>query len=184
MRKKFLIILSASLLAFSPVCSFADDSSEKVVADPIKSGMYKVGSDLPAGEYLLVSDSLGYFEISSDSTGSFSSIISNDTFDTNSIVEVYDGEYLSINGCKAYPIDEAPEIDTSKPGMFRVGEGKDLLPGEYKVHPESDIAYIEVSNDARHNFSSIVSNDLLSGDSYITVSEGQYIKLQDAVLIQ
>lgn len=78
----------------------ANDNSENKV---FKEGTYKVGSDLPAGEYKFTQTSSfgGYVERASDSSMEFDSIISNEaTTDEGSTVyvTVKDGEYLKING--------------------------------------------------------------------------------------
>ncbi|NLW90966.1 MAG: hypothetical protein GXY34_05135 [Syntrophomonadaceae bacterium] len=144
-----------------------------------KSGMYKVGSDIPAGEYVLATNAGGYFAVTSDSSGSFESILANDNFSNRSIVTVSDGQYLELKGCKAYPFAEAPAIDKSggvlESGMYKVGI--DIPAGEYKV--ESDGGYIEVSSSSNHNLDSITTNDNFEGTKYITVSDGQYLKVNN-----
>ena len=61
-------------------------------------GMYKVGKDLPAGEYKVTCNSeySCYIEVSSDSTGNFDSIITNDNFDGEKYVTVSEGQYLTV----------------------------------------------------------------------------------------
>lgn len=146
-------------------------------------GQYKVGEDLAAGEYTLVSDTTAYFEIAKDSTGSLDSILANDNFSNRSIVTVDDGQYLKINGCIMYAFADAPAIsmeDGSLPeGMYKVGF--DLNPGEYKVIPKES-GYVELSKDSLHTLDSILLNDILTGEQYITVENGQYIKLSGASL--
>ena len=86
--------------------SISDDSSSDVSSTQEKvynDGTYKVGSDLPAGEYKFTQTSSfgGYVERSSDSSMELDSIISNDvtTDEGSSIyVTVHDGEYLKIQG--------------------------------------------------------------------------------------
>ncbi len=151
----------------------------------IKAGMYKVGQDLPAGEYVIMAGtSSGYFQLSKDSSGQLDSIICNDMFENRSIVTVKDGDYFEFKTGKAYPIDKAPKVEPKngvlQSGMYKVG--LDLEPGEYKVRANGD-GYIEVANDSRHTLTGIVSNDIFSGDKYVTVKSGQYIKFQKAELI-
>lgn len=149
----------------------------------IKAGMYKVGKDLPAGEYVIVASGSGYFQVSSDSTGKLESIISNDMFENRSIITVKDGEYFEFKTSKAYPIDKAPKVEPKngvlQSGMYKVGP--DLAAGEYKVSATGD-GYIEVADNSRHTLTGISSNDIFTGDKYVTVQSGQYIKLQSAEL--
>lgn len=153
-----------------------------------KSGTYKVGGDIPAGEYVVFCDnSLDcYFEIASDSTGELDAIIANDNLSYNSIVTLNDGQYFKVTGGYAVPIEEVSELDTSGNGMFKVGT---YLPaGEYKISVDEDsvvgYGYIEVSTDSSHVLSSIKSNDNIDGDSYITVSDGEYLKLSGCHIVQ
>ncbi|MGN0176959.1 MAG: hypothetical protein ACI389_03920 [Methanobrevibacter sp.] len=98
-----LIVVSMITGALSPdkntSSSVADNSAEKTYDD----GTYKVGSDLPAGEYKFTQTSTigGYVERASDSSMELESIISNEaTSEEGSTVyiTVNDGEYLKIQG--------------------------------------------------------------------------------------
>lgn len=152
-------------------------------AAAFNAGMYKIGTDLPAGEYILITNSIlpAYLQVSSDSTGSLESIISNDNFSGNRYVTVTDGQYLEFTGSKGYPQDKAPSLvpadKTYSEGMYKVG--KDIDAGEYKVIPDEAAipAYVEVSKDSSGILGSIVSNDNFQAEKYVTIAQGQYIKL-------
>ncbi|WP_449621141.1 hypothetical protein [Robertmurraya sp. Marseille-Q9965] len=151
----------------------------------IKAGTYKIGTDLPAGEYLVFADSTAYIESASDSKGELDSILFNDNLpnDAHSYVTLNEGEYFKLQGGHMYPVDSAPSVlpddGLYENGMFKVGQ--DLPAGEYKVILDSAVGmgYLEVSKDSRHQIDSIVTNENVQADMYITVSDGQYIKLQD-----
>lgn len=145
-----------------------------------KASTYKVGSDIPAGEYVVYCDSfMGYIETAKDSSGTLDSIIANDNISTNSIVTISDGQYFKMTGCYAVPIEEAGSPDTSSDGMFKVGVH--IPAGEYKIEVDEDsvmgFGYVEISKDSYHVLDSIISNDNFEGSKYITVSDGQYLKL-------
>lgn len=79
--------------------SNSNGSSDQVYT----SGTYKVGQDIPAGEYKFTQTDEygGYIERSSDSSMEFDSIISNDATSEKgetAYVTVHDGEYLKIDG--------------------------------------------------------------------------------------
>ena len=63
--------------------------------------MYRVGTDIPAGEYKLHnnSDFDGYYEVRSSSIAEegFDSIITNDNFSGDVYVTVENGQYLVVN---------------------------------------------------------------------------------------
>lgn len=150
------------------------------------SGMYRVGTDIPAGEYVLFAeDSLGYMEVDSDSSGNFESILCNDNFSYNTIVTVEDGTYLSLSHAYAVPFDEA-ELDTSGNGMFKVGVH--IPAGEYKIAVDEDSAigmgYLEVATDSGHQFASIRTNDNIESSTYITVNDGEYLTLDSCHIEQ
>jgi len=148
-----------------------------------KEGMYKIGVDLAAGEYILISDGLlpAYYQVSSDSSGSLESIVSNDNFNGNRYITVKEGHYLEIRGAKGYALDKAPSLKPADgkygEGMYKVG--RDIDAGEYKVTPEEGAisSYLEVAKNSSGALDSIVSNDNFQAEKYITIKDGQYIKL-------
>ena len=152
-----------------------------------KSATYKVGSDIPSGEYVVFCDNglLGYLEVANDSTGSLDSIIANENIDYNSIITLNDGEYFKMTGAYAVPIEEAGTLDVSGTGMFKVGVH--LPAGEYKLEIIDDtlgFGYYEVDSDSSHVLDGIVTNENFEGTVYITVSDGQYLKLSNAKISQ
>lgn len=163
----------------------AEPEEEGEMDAKIDAGVYKVGTDIPAGEYLVFANGMGYIESASDSTGQLDSIIFNDNLASggHSYVTLNDGEYFKLQGGEMYPVDAAPSIIPDdglyENGMFKVGE--DIPAGEYKVILDSSIGmgYLEVSKDSRHQIDSIVTNENVQSDMYITITDGQYIKLQD-----
>ncbi len=147
------------------------------------AGMYKVGADLPAGEYALLEDSgMAYFQIAKESTGELDSIIANDNFANRSIITVKDGQYLTVSGARIIPLAEAippvAEGGLLPEGMYKVGT--DLNAGEYKVISDGGMAYMEVSKNSSHTMDAIVSNDNFEGERYIRVTAGQYLKVGGA----
>jgi hypothetical protein len=148
------------------------------------AGMYKVGADLPAGEYVLLAESDScYFQVDKDSTGSFESIVCNDNFANRSILTVKAGQYLTVQRARIIPIAEAPKPEPVDgmlpPGMYKVGT--DVPPGEYKIVSDGS-GYVEVDKNSLHGMESIISNDNFEGEKYVTIKAGQYLKLSRASL--
>lgn len=153
---------------------------EDVYGTIYEEDMYKVGEDIPAGEYILFStddDGDGYFKISSDSSDDLDSIILNDLFHTNSVIEIKKGEYLELKKCYAVKSTKKIKLDSSNDGMFRIGI--DVNPGEYKLIATDDSAYYSIDSDARH---SIVSNKNFTKSVYVTLRKGQYLKLHNCYI--
>lgn len=155
---------------------------QKVEDTGIKKGMYKVGTDIKAGEYVLTTS--GYYSVSSDSSGKLESITANDSYENRAIINLAEGQYFEFNSGKAYPIAEAPQVTVDDTGILKAGMykvGTDIKAGEYKVSAPNG-GYVEVTKDSTHSFLSIVSNDNFTGDKYVSVQDGQYIKLSRATL--
>lgn len=157
-----------------------------------KSGMYKVGQDIPAGEYKLYSTGsftgLSYFEVAKDSTGTLQSIIANDNFYSFTYVTVKDGQYLKFTDARAVPVDRAkpsgPENGKYSSGMYKVGF--DIPPGEYQFFPEDEstigYGYYEITSSSSHSLEDIISNENFEAPRYITLKEGQYVNLSEAYI--
>lgn len=148
------------------------------------ANMYKVGTDIPAGEYVLLSvGDNGYFAISSDNSGSLYSIVANDNFQKCSYVLVSDGQYLEFSNAIAYPANEMSKFSPDfegylLSGMYKVGQ--DIAPGEYKVIADGDSGYYAIYSSAKQRLSDIVSNNNFESSKYVTLKNGQYIKLSNA----
>ena len=146
------------------------------VDNPYMPGMYKVGADLPAGEYCFVaSGGNGYGCVSADSNKD--DILENEMFDHTWFVTVSDGQYLEASRCAfvvAADVVLLIEDDGSfTEGMYRVGI--DIPAGEYKL-TSTGSGYYCIYKDSVPPFD-IVSNDLFDGSSYVTVKDGQYLSI-------
>lgn len=154
-------------------------------SNAIPSGTYKVGVDIQAGEYLLLSgDYYGYFECTSDLSGSVESIIYNHVLSENepAYLTVNSGEYLKVDNSVMYKIADAPSIKPANnvycTGQYKVG--RDIPAGTYKVIDLGN-GIVQVNTKSRHNADDAVVFETLNGkDLYITVEDGQYIELLNA----
>ncbi|MHB9150157.1 MAG: hypothetical protein ACYC33_08800 [Thermoleophilia bacterium] len=149
------------------------------------AGMYKVGADIPAGEYVLIAGAgSAYFQITKDSSGTLESIVANDNFSNQSIVTLKDGQYITSNDARLVPSAQAVPaelVDGRLPeGMYRVGF--DLPAGEYKVIPDGS-GYFEIDSNSSHTLEGIISNENFDTERYVTVKDGQYLKLSGASVV-
>lgn len=154
----------------------------------IKAGTYKVGVEIEAGEYLVVATGTNcYIEVDKDSSGTFESIVSNENTSTRVYYTLLDGQYFKVRGGKFAKVDDIapyePENGVYEQGMYLVG--KDIPAGEYKITANASNCYLEVDKDSYNIFNSIISNENISlGEStYITISDGQYIKFNGGQII-
>ncbi|HBG8372431.1 TPA: cell wall-binding protein Cwp28 [Clostridioides difficile] len=161
----------------------------KPTTKTIKDGMYKVGKDISAGEYLITSNSgsyASYYEVTSDSTGNADSILSNDIFSGIRYITLKNGQYIKIED-STMTLAKYAKAQKAKNGKFGNGMykiGLEIPAGEYIIMSNSSDAYYEVRNDSLGNAEGIVTNDTFSGRRYITVEEGQYLILNDCYLIE
>ena len=147
--------------------------------------VYKVGTDLPAGEYYIKCNSYNlYVEIASDNSDELESIIGNLNTNGGVYVTVYDGEYLKIDGGKLYELQNKPAVSDEggylTEGQYKVGT--DIPAGVYIVEATDEYGYYEITSDGRHDILNIISNDYFKNSKTVTLSNGQYIELENAKL--
>lgn len=161
-----------------------DAVAEEPQVTTYKAGMYKIGTDMPAGEYLIESNSMEYLEVATDSSGELDSIITNENFTNRIYISVSDGQYLKFGGT-ATPVAEAPAY-VAENGYYPEGQylvGKDIPAGEYKISVTDNamgMGYIEVSSGSSGTLDSIITNSNIEMDTYQTISDGQYLTLSGA----
>lgn len=170
---KILVLIGIIAIAMGLV------SAEKAL---LEDGKYKVGKDLPAGEYYVKCNSYNlYIAVSSDSSGDLDSVIYNLNTKGGVYITVEDGEYLEIQGGELYKLDDSPdrgpENGYCKEGMYKVGD--DIPAGEYVVKSTEKQGYIEVASSSRHKVDDIVANDNFKTDKKVKLSDGQYITLSN-----
>ncbi|BCN29601.1 hypothetical protein [Anaeromicropila herbilytica] len=143
-------------------------------------GLYKVGTDIPAGEYVIISSdgANAHMILSKTASDSMGDIILDETFSNNTIATIEDGTFLTLKGAYARPISENIELDTTKDGMYKVG--LHIPAGKYTLINNGNVegyAYVEITKDSLHNTDSILSTYTIDKDLEVTLEEGQYIKL-------
>lgn len=152
-----------------------------------KAGMYKVGTDIQPGEYIIQPQGdAAYYAVSVDSSSSMDSIVANDLIAGCPVyVTVRSGQYLTVQSAKFTEADsyEARPSNPIKQGMYRVG--RDIPAGEYKVTSAGMATYCAVQKDSFNTLGSILSNDaLFDGSKYITVRDGQYLLIKDCTAVR
>lgn len=149
------------------------------------SGTLKVGTDIPEGEYIVFATDGwgGYFSVNSDANGD--DILFNGNFDYCSIITVYSGEYLELSRARAYPFDQwcsQNTIDLSREGaMYKIGIT--LSAGEYLLTSTDEWGgYYCIYPDSRQQ--DIIANDNFENQTYVSVSDGQYLELSRCMISQ
>lgn len=90
--------------ADAPVESEPQSQPTQAAPTSYSDGLYRVGQDMPAGEYKLTATSTsGYWEVRGSSDPD-ADIIGNDFFKGATYVTVTDGQYLKLSRCTAEPV--------------------------------------------------------------------------------
>ena len=171
--------------------SIPSESSEPPENSDIwPAGTYLTGTDLPAGTYLIEQDT-GMFPgkvlLTSDDSGSLSSVLDDIGFYNRLYLTIHEGEYVQFEGT-ARPADTAPpykkssETETYPSGMYLVG--KDLEPGVYEISSSrtGTAGSYSISADARGNMSSFNQRSTISEPVLQVLEDGQYITLNGVVM--
>lgn len=163
------------------VCGTSDDEQSPI---EYTEGMYKVGADIPAGEYIVLRNKderyLSSVCVSSDSNKD--DIIDYSLFDTHHYITVQDGQYIELNGCTAISSKGrcvvVEDLKNISQGTYKVGT--DIPAGEYKLTADPDSLLssvcIQDTSEADHD---IISYNIVKNTSYITVKDGQYLVISD-----
>lgn len=139
-------------------------------------GIYKVGVQIPAGEYVARGDSVSlttYVGLSEeDSSMGFASNI------RSAIIKVEDGEYLECTWGEFYPLEMTADLTPTdgiyKDGMYKVGFH--MPAGTYILKADAESAYAEIFNDGYQ----IGRGDEVATaepETTFTVKDGQYVSI-------
>lgn len=140
------------------------------------SGSYRVGEDIPAGEYKMIASGSSYYCVYPDLTKS--DILQNGNFTTVSYVTLADGQLFELNRGSCVPVSSASATTTIQgSGIYKVG--LDLSAGQYKLtQNEGSLAYYAVLSTVDATvWDNIVDNDNFENSSYVEVHDGQYLEL-------
>lgn len=154
-------------------------------AKQYEASTYKVGTDIPAGKYKIITtpDTLdtSYFELTKDDSGDVCSLICNDTFKNFTYITLEKDQYLTIRDAYAvladavipYELQENKYVD----GMYKVGY--DIPAGKYKIIVDGETpAYVECTKDSKQKFGSMLWFEEYEDDTYITIEEDQYLTIK------
>ncbi len=151
-------------------------------------GIYQVGVDIPAGEYVLLAQpgiTEADYEIHSDNDfNTYDSFLDGTDFRYNIIVILKDGQYVSLNGCTASPISEVPRLDSSQAEMYKVGYH--IPAGTYHLYAldYSYAGYAILSSPTTTDWNEVLAIDIVYSDTAVTVESGQYLYLFECILAE
>lgn len=96
---------------------------------------------------------------------------------------ITDNQYLIIKGATFYTLDDAPSI-IPEDGVYQNGQfkvGTDIPAGEYKyiVDKNNSSTFIEISTSSIYDIDNIILSETPTVDSSVTLTDGQYLTLQN-----
>ncbi|WP_405294537.1 hypothetical protein [Methanobrevibacter sp.] len=140
-----------------------------------KDGMYKVGEDIPAGDYEVESTKdQGYIEITKNSRHQVEDIITNDNFKTSKDVKLEDGQYIFLrNGAQIDIGDTSKDTqsDTKTDSSSAKGEKVTVSGADFNV-PEG------FKEDPSYSMDKF---DMKIGDSEMKLSAKTFVKGDDVI---
>lgn len=149
------------------------------VENPYEEGMYKVGVDVPAGEYVFLQCTPYEAYVCASSDSNQDDIIANEIFENSYFMTVEEGQYLEAANCEFFQAEEYTLVTSQdgvlRDGMYRVGI--DIDAGEYKVEAtQEEGGYWCIYNNSKIP-QEIDSNKFFENSTYMTLRDGQYVFL-------
>lgn len=143
--------------------------------DIYNGGAYKVGVDIPVGEYIIIPNYLTtYFSVKDANND----LLANGFFGGSYYITLDIGQYLMIDDGFAIPASKynvaAYDYSVITPGMYKVGT--DIPVGEYKLTTMDDNGYFCLYDNSTTN-RRILSNDFFDKSSYVNTKCGDYLYL-------
>jgi fibronectin type 3 domain-containing protein len=143
------------------------------------AGVYKIGTDIPAGEYLFVATNMDYAEFYTTTDAAGTNFTSDGLPYPTCYGTIKSGQYLTIISSKAYPLASAPLQKINTDGSFLPGQykvGRDIPAGTYVINYQAtnDFGYFDIESNSLNDYSGYVGSDWYSGRIYVTLTAGQY----------
>lgn len=181
----FVVILGAAVVF--GVCG-GRQNAENSADGWYAPGTYKVGVDIPAGEYYAqsVGGIEGFFKINSTKSFKDCQIKCWNNFNNSVYFTVDEGDSLTVNYADFIKAEDAPQAkvgeDQYAENSYKIG--KDLPAGDYELLPVEDGAKYSVEKNSLHTSDSVIDESEITKRVNIKLIDGQYISFNNAVLIR
>ncbi|MGP1488281.1 MAG: hypothetical protein ACTTIX_03695 [Peptoanaerobacter stomatis] len=147
------------------------------------SKSYKVGTDIDAGIYKVVSDgeNSGQYTITDKNSKSEVDFYEGKIFFNFRYVELKDNESIYLVDADLVKVDENSRYSGNKyiSGQYKVGF--DIPEGSYKLVPTGQAGYVEVS---KSPMSDVIFSRYVEKDAEIEVKQGQYLTISGVDVIR
>lgn len=160
------------------------------IAIPYQAGTYNVGTDIPAGQYVMtptVQYQDGYYFLKNYNRAIISSgVVDCDKFMTRGYATAQNGDEFELDYATMIPAKDAGRLlpyggDVYNPAEYKIGF--DLPAGTYTIFTlHGDSNYEIRSSDSHLGYGNIIDSQNISSDTNVTVKDGQYLKLTNCAL--
>ena len=195
--KNIRILLAAIGISGMMACQALADTSTVIAAGETalgtvtstpatvyQPGRYQAGTDLPAGEYVVLAvqaESAAPRYVIYENSSQDPDVVDYDDFEYNAIIRVEEGQVLELRDASASPIDEVREIDHFYGNMYKVGYH--IPEGTYWVSPyEDDYGLCYILSDPSDSYEAVLDYCYVYDRVAVSVEKGQYVQLIDCVL--
>ena len=171
-----------------------DKPNYKIVAEGFKT--YYATTDFPAGDYMVFvhteNNTLGTGHFNLKNKKPIQDIFPyEDTFSYNSIIRIYDYEFINLVNCEMIPISLVQRLNYKKANMY--WGGYNLAPGQYMVETinkakSGAITYLSIPRDNGYHTKTDtpgwIDDVKFKEYSILNVQNGQYIKLHNCRIVK
>src|SRR5699024_3294543 len=163
-----------------------DENSGGINAD----GIYEIGNDLPAGEYVAFNDDptagmRGVYVYDDEEMDLEASVFGFTVNGYQAYLTVEDGFFMEVKGVELKPVAETytfiPEDGKYEYAMYEVG--RDLRAGEYQAVIDRDEAWsFQLYEDSTHQKPTL--SEQPDEDGMFTIEDGQYLWIQGEIYFE
>ena len=155
-----------------------EQTSDELIYD---SGTYKIGEDIPAGDYVLIENADAMFAsvIVREEASEDSGVVSSHLINGQAVIRLYEGRWLTLSEARAYPLSQAPRIEDSRADEGGYLVGVTLPAGTYAICPSdrAPLSSYSVYNGILGTGAQLIKFEVLHDRSAIVLSDGDYIEL-------
>lgn len=160
------------------------------IAIPYNAGTYNVGIDIPAGQYVMTPTTKYqegyYFTTNYDRSIISSGCVDCDSFMIRGYATVQNGDKFELDYATMIPAKDAGRLLPYKDDLYNPAEykiGFDLPAGTYNLYYLDSKSHYEIrTSDSHLGYGNAVDSQDISGNTSVTVKDGQYLKLTHCAL--
>ena len=155
-----------------------EETTDEVIYD---SGTYKVGHDIPAGDYVLIENEDAVFAsvIVREDANEDSGVVSSHIINGQAVIRLFEGTWMTLSEARAYPLAQAPVVENGTAGEGGYLVGATLPAGTYAICPNdwAPLSSYSVYDGILGTGAQLIKFEVLHDRSAIALSDGDYIEL-------